>query len=127
MSNGTTVTMETREEPRFVQFTTGEIVEGVLMGVQPIQIKDKRGLRYIVQEDNGELVSFLGTWQINTKLRPADLGHRVSVKCIGTDTMVQRGDNCMKVFEIKVSKEMVNPGRVVSDSETEITDADIPF
>jgi hypothetical protein len=124
MSNGAAVMeMETREDPRFVQFTTGEVIEGTLLKVEPVLIKDKRATRYTVQIDDGSLISFLGTWQINSKLRPDDRGHRISVHCIGEDTMVKRGENCMKIFEVQVSKKRVD----ASNSALEITDDDIPF
>jgi hypothetical protein len=113
-----------RAEPRFVKFATGEIIEGTLLAVDALKIKDKTGVRYTVQLDSGELVGFLGTYQINTKLRRDDRGHRIRVTCVGEDTMVKRGENCMKVFGIAVSKQRVTAGAA---DALEIGDDDIPF
>jgi hypothetical protein len=124
MSDAKAVTMVTREEPRFVQFGTGEIIEGLLVSIDRIQIKGKGAVRYTVQEDGGQLVAFLGTYQINTKLHHEDRGHRVSIKCIGEDVMVKRGENCMKVFEVAVSTECIQAGAI---STLEISNDDIPF
>lgn len=110
-----------------MQFSTGDFIEGTLTGIQQVQIKDKSAIRYIVQLDSGEMVCFLGTWQINSKLRPADKGHRIIVCCKGEDVMVKRGDNCMKVFEVQVSRERVDGNHLPSSANPEITDDDIPF
>jgi hypothetical protein len=116
--------MEMREEPHFVQFVTGEMIEGTLLARDRVQVKGQAGVRYTVKLDNGTLVAFLGTYQLNTKLRLDDLMHRVEIRSIGEDVMVKRGDNCMKVFEVKVSKD-----RVVAPSgdSPEITGDDLPF
>ncbi len=122
-----------REEPRFVQFKTGTLIEGVLMKMEKIGVRDKATnqvsytVRYTVTLDDATDVCFLGTHQINSKLRPDDLRHRVSVKCAGEDTMVKRGDQCMKVFEILVSAQPVSRVAPIDESEPVITDADIPF
>ena len=117
--------METREEPRFVQFGAGEIVAGTLIGIQPIIVRDKRAIRYTVQEDDGSFVAFIGTYQLNTKLRTDDRLKRIEIRCIGEDTMVKRGENCMKVFEVKVSKDRVKTN--AENPDLGITDDDIPW
>jgi hypothetical protein len=118
--------METREDPRFVTFNAGDVVEGILLSIQPVQIKDKSAVRYVVREEGGELVSFLGTFQINSRIHGTDRGHKIIIRCIGEDTMVKRGENFMKVFEIQVSKKSVikMPAPIPG---LEITDDDIPF
>lgn len=128
MSNVGEVKMVEREEPRFVQFNTGDVVDGVLTQIERVTVRDKPVVRYTVRKDDGFFVQFLGTHQINTKLRWEDRGHRISVACVGEDTMVKRGDNCMKVFKVLVSeKAVVNVPRAVASDGTEITDDDIPF
>jgi hypothetical protein len=121
--------MEVREEPKFVQFSTGDVIEGLLLNIDRIKVKDNAAIRYTVQQDDGQSVSFLGTHQLNTKLRTTDRGHRIEITCEGEDTMVKRGDNCMKVFDVKVSKEVVtrDAALLASSEIPEITDDDIPF
>jgi hypothetical protein len=124
MSNAAQVTpeMEERKEPRFVQFSSGDVVEGLLVSVLRVKIEGKDAVRYIVLQDDDELVSFLGTYIINTKLSPADRGHRISVRYEGENPQVKRGENCMKMFKVLVSKKAVLPLDSLG-----ITDDDIPF
>lgn len=115
------IEMVEREEPRFAQFTTGDVVEGMLVSIDRVTVKEKPCVKYTVREEDGGYVQFLGTHQLNTKLRPTDRGHYVSIRCEGEDTMVKRGENCMKVFKVLVSKEKAKDGDLF------ITDEDIPF
>jgi hypothetical protein len=133
MQNGTKVErqMEKREDSRFVKFAAGDVVSGVLVNIERIAVGDppKSAIRYTLLTDEGEYLSFLGTYQISTKLRLEDRGHYVEVRCIGEDTMVKRGQNCMKVFDVFVSKtpeKKASAAHVISDG-TQINDDDIPF
>lgn len=128
---GAAMEMETREEPRFVQFNAGDVLEGVLMAIERMTVKDRAtgrdrsAIRYTVAEPDGGVCAFLGTYQLNTKLRPTDRGHRVVIRCEGEDVTVKRGDNQMKVFDVQVSKAPVP--RSATCDDLGITDADIPF
>jgi len=113
--------MVEREEPRHVKFATGEVIEGILVSLERRVVEDKPGIYYTVLQADGVAVGFWGTHQLNTKLRPTDRGHQVSIRCEGTDTMVGRAGNNMKVFKVLVSKDLAK------DGELYITDEDIPF
>ena len=113
--------MREREEPRLINFSTGDVCEGLLVSVERKTVKEKLGVQYVVQQNDGVLVCFWGTHQLNMKLRPSDRGHFVSIRCEGEDTMVKRGDNCMKVFKVLVSEKLAEGGDLY------ITDSDIPF
>jgi hypothetical protein len=120
------VTMRERTEPKFVQFSPGELVEGVLISIKPISVQQEGGkaqtkaLKYTV-DDHGTLYAFLGTYQINEKLRPSDLGHAVSVRYEGESATVTRNGKGMREFTVAVSDEKV------SEAALFITDSDIPF
>lgn len=117
---------ETREEPRFVNFNAGDCIAGLLLSMQPIQINDKPSIRYVVKLETGELVAFIGTYQLNQKLRKGDTGREIMITCTGEDPHVKRGENCMKIFDVKVSLERkITPPS--SGANSEITDEDIPF
>jgi hypothetical protein len=119
--------MQEREEPRLIQFSTGDCVDGVLVSMEKLSIRDKAtgeskpAVKYVVEQDSGVLLAFWGTHQLNMKLRPSDRGHLVSIRCEGEDTMVNRNGNNMKVFKVLVSKE---PAK---DGDLYISDSDIPF
>ena len=123
--------MEERKEPEFIRFNQGDLVEGVLMAVEKATIKGKPIARFTVRRADGSEAAFIGTNQINRKLRLEDLGHRVEIVCTGEDQNVKRGDNCMKLFTVKVSKSKAAgvslPVRTEGDLVPEIGDDDIPF
>ncbi len=117
--------MKERKEPTFVQFADGEMLAGVLVRIDRTQVSNGNGAkapanRYTVRDlESGEMYSFLGTYQIDTKLNVADIGHVIEVRNEGTNPNVQRNGNAMKVFAVRVSEQPFNPAT--------ITDNDIPF
>jgi hypothetical protein len=118
----TTPTMRKREEPRLIQFKTGDKLEGILVMFERARVGGKLGMKYTVERSGGERVSFWGTAKINAFIHvPGDKGHQVSIECIGEDVTVQREGKCMKVFDIYVSDEVMDPNALY------ITDDDIPF
>jgi hypothetical protein len=125
------VEMEERLEPKLISFSDGDICQGILTLVEKATVKDKLCVRYTVARTDGTEVCFLGTHQLNKKLKPDDCGHKVEIICTGEDQNVKRGDNCMKTFNVKVSKKLMRQVQLppVQESEVvlEITDNDIPF
>ena len=118
MQNGTLLMVE-RQEPRFQSFAAGDVVEGVLTEIRRVTVKGNIAVRYTVRQDDDTYVCFLGAYQIDTKLRTSDTGHRVSIACIGADTSVRRGGNCMKVFKVHVSNEpasLATPAKQIKSS-----------
>lgn len=119
--------MEERKEPKFLQFGDGEVIEGVLVSVARVNIKEKPATRYTVRDlETGEFSAFLGTYQLDTKLQPGDVGKFIRVRCEGENKDVGRNGNSMKLFKVEVSKQRVSsvqPGR----ADPGITDDDIPF
>lgn len=113
--------MEERQEPRLVSFSTGDVVEGVLVAIERKTVKEKPGVQYTVVQSDSIPVCFWGTHQLNMKLRPDDRGHFVSIRCEGEDTMVGREGNNMKVFKVLVSKDLAK------DGDLYITDSDVGF
>jgi hypothetical protein len=116
------VDYERREAPQLVRFKTGDKIEGVLMGREKIRIADKPVIRYKAKLTDGRFVCFLGAAQIIDCLRQDDLGKAFRIHCIGEDVTVKKGENCMKVFEIDVSRTPI-----MDPDSLEISDADIPF
>jgi hypothetical protein len=116
--------MEERKEPTFVKFSDGEVVTGVLIRIERIEIMKKACTRYTVRDYDDELYSFIGTYQIDAKLKSSDLFHKVEIRCEGEDPAVTRNGNAMKIFKVLVSK---NPAKGAPRVNPEITDEDIPF
>jgi hypothetical protein len=101
------VEMVERREPHFVVFRVGDVVEGILVEIERVQVKGKSGLRYTV-DDSGQLYRFLGTYQINEKIQIGDVGKRVRIRYEGEDTSVERAGNRMRVFRVFVSPAPAN-------------------
>jgi hypothetical protein len=110
--------MVERKEPTLVKFADGERVHGLLVGVELIEIDKKRVVRYVVQDlESGELSAFLGTYQINAKLRRDDVGRVIDVRYEGTDPNIAKNGNPMRRFKIMVSDILLSdakPGTVIS-------------
>jgi hypothetical protein len=123
--------MQEREEPKFIRFGQGDVCEGILIAIEKVMVNQKPAARYTVRLADNSEVSFIGTNQINRKLRIGDEGHRVQIICTGEDTNVKKGDNCMKLFKVRVSKNRVSgvplPVQTDGTAVPEITDEDISF
>jgi hypothetical protein len=133
--------METREEATKIEFADGDVCDGVLVSIEKVMVREKvdggaperrnAAIRYTVRFEDGSEGFFHGTHQLNRKLRPEDRGHRVVIICRGEDPNVRRGENCMKLFDVRVSKNRVaNVALPTAQREgtiPEITDDDIPF
>lgn len=109
------------EPPRLIQFSTGDCIDGLLVSIERLRLKDGFQLQYTVQEQEGNLVCFWGLTDLNRRLRPEHRGHWVSIRCEGEDTMVGQGDNRMKVFRVLVSKQKAN------ENDLYITDSNVAF
>ena len=102
--------MEARKEPEFVTFQKeGDSVGGVVLtGIEKIHVKDKGTkireacIRYTVEEiGTGLTLSFLGTYDLNTKLRRSDIGKVIAICMTGKrDTP----NGAMNTFDVRVSK-----------------------
>jgi len=122
------IEMILREPPPMIGFVRGEVVEGVLLSVRRMPLKGKLVPRYLIERENGTRVFFWGTYEINEVMKLGDLGHKISIVFIGEDATVGRGENKMKHFEVRISKEPVRAGIAPAKGDLlEITDDDIPF
>lgn len=125
--------MQERSEPKFVKFGVGEVVEGVLIKIEQVEIGElkKKATRYTVEDlESKELSSFLGAYQIDTKLRQSDRGHFISVRYEGEEKNVVRNGHALRRYTVRVSNQPVRPasapGKQLEDG-TFITDDDVAF
>jgi hypothetical protein len=93
--------------PEMFQFTKqGQTISGVLISIDPVQIKDKDAIEYMVQDDRGLRSTFLGTADLNKKIHPGHIGHWLEVRYETDDSSFQKtGQSAMKVFRVQASKE----------------------
>lgn len=123
---------EERMEPKHIKLEEGEMLTAILTGVERITIGGKPASRYRAEDlETGEVVTFNGTYQIDSKLGPRDVGHVIELRCEGTDKNVAKNGNPMKLFRVRVSKQTApgwaNDGTPITDDDMPpFTDADVP-
>lgn len=98
--------------PEMFKFTRqGEELTGVLVNIEPTTVKNPEGgssetIEYMLQDDRGERVTFLGTNDLNKKIRADHIGHCIAIKYERNDnSFTKPGQNAAKVFKVMVSKE----------------------
>lgn len=133
VETGFTLNWEERKPPKKFDFANGVQLVGVLTSHERTSVRDKRTgapkmvNRYVVEERDANLqlvdsVFFHGTVQLDSMLRPADVGHFVSITCTGEDKDAGRAGNAMKLFAVQVSKQPA-PGWTANGA---VTDDDLP-
>lgn len=97
--------------PELIQFTKqGQAVEGVLVSIEPVEVKGKQAIEYLFQRENGDRFSCLGTNDLNKKIHPGHIGHWLIVRYETDDKSFQKeGQSPMKVFKV-VASENKAPG-----------------
>jgi hypothetical protein len=130
MSGGSAVNWIERKPPKKFDFAEGAVLVGILVSHETGMLRDKQTgqpkkvNRYTVEDqDSKETVFFHGTVQLDSMLRPNDVGHFVSVTCTGEDKEAGRNKNAMKLFKVLIS-ERAAPGW--ADDGSRIMDADLP-
>jgi hypothetical protein len=115
-----------RQPPKHVNFAEGEILDGILIKVELIRVQGKQTARYTMRElTGGNRFTFLGLQNIDNQIDPADLGHRISITCVGTTPPRIQGQSPMKIFDIIVSDKKLAEVLTPIDGGP-ITDDDLP-
>jgi hypothetical protein len=120
-----------RKAPELFSFKTeGDLLEGTLLRVDTVVIEDKgthqkkRVPQYTMRKENGDVVKFLGTYDLDCKIYPSDVGSFLEIVYVGENREVRRGNNFMRVFKVNIDNAGA-PARAADSAE--ITDADITF
>lgn len=72
----------------------GQVLRGRLISIDNTEINSKPAVRYTLNdEEEGKFYSFLGTIDLNTKIRPSDLGKVVHICYEGQDPRVRTERN----------------------------------
>jgi len=96
-----------RTGPEIFRFeNSGDYLRGRLITIETTDMAGKPTLRYIVYDEAEErLYSFLGTVDLNIKLRHSDISKIVEVQYVGQDTESQQGKKPIKRFKVFVEKD----------------------
>jgi len=93
--------------PTMFQFTKqGQELEGVLIDIDQVNVKEKPTMQYTIRVEGGERFTFLGTNDLNKKIEPAHIGRAIKVRYETDDTSFQKpGQSPAKVFKVLVKKQ----------------------
>jgi|SRR5579872_3456840 len=98
--------------PEMFKFTKqGQELSGILINIEPTTVKQQNGeeshtLEYMLQDDKGDRMTFLGTNDLNKKIQPAHIGHFLAIRYEKDDTSFTKpGQSAAKVFKVLVSKD----------------------
>ena len=97
-----------RTGPEIFRFeSSGDCLRGQLLNIETADISGKPTLKYIVRDetDEGKLFSFLGTVDLNLKIRSSDVGKVLEVQYVGKDAETEVGKNPIKRFKVFVQKD----------------------
>jgi hypothetical protein len=103
------IAMQERKEPDFISFqNVGDRIEGRLLSIEPIAVKNGQANRYTFDLLNGERKALLGTAKIDSLVSGDDIFHLVFIVFTGDNKAVgmDRG-NAMKEFKVGVSERPV--------------------
>ena len=96
------VELTERTGPEIFRFDNpGDSLQGRLVTIETVDIGGKPTIRYVVHEtDEDKIYSFLGTVDLNIKIRQSDIGKVLEVRYLGRDTEAQEGRNPIKRFKV---------------------------
>jgi hypothetical protein len=96
-----------RSGPEIFRFEApGEYLRGRLINIETADIGGKPTLRYVVHDEEDDRVySFLGTVDLNTKIRTSDISKVIEVRYEGRDSEAAPGRNPIKRFKVFAEKD----------------------
>jgi len=99
--------MQEVKAPEQFQFTKqGQTVSGILISIEPVEIKGKSAIEYLFQKENGDRFTCLGTADLNKKIHPGHVGYAMEIRYETDNTSFQKeGQSAMKVFKVLAAKE----------------------
>ena len=101
------IELEERTGPEIFRFDTpGEYLRGRLINIETTDIGGKPTLKYIVhEEEEDRLFSFLGTVDLNKKIRSSDIAKILEIRYGGKDPHPEPGKNAIKRFKVFAQKD----------------------
>ena len=97
---------EVKAPEQFTFKKQGQVVEGILLQIEPVPVNGKQANEYMFQAEGGGRFTLLGTNDLDKKLHAGMIGHYLEIRYEKDDASFQKpGQSAMKVFKIQVSKE----------------------
>jgi len=91
-----------RAGPAIFRFENpGDYIRGRLINIDTADIGGKPTLKYVLQDEaDNRIVSFLGTVDLNTKIRRSDVGKMLEIRYERKDRHADEGKNAIKRFKV---------------------------
>ena len=101
------VELEERTGTEIFRFEVpGDYLRGRLINIETVDLGGKPTLRYIMHdEEEDRIYSFLGTVDLNTKIRSSDVGKILEIRYGGKDPNPEPGKNPIKRFKVFAQKD----------------------
>jgi hypothetical protein len=113
--------------PKQIRFENpGDRIDGVLLAITSHTVKGKDTVQYMVEQKNGDRVTFLATWDLAQKITRKMVGHPLFVEFEGLHDSIEKDGNRAKVFKVLVDW-AEKPAPNHNEPGLEITDEDVPF
>jgi hypothetical protein len=99
--------MQEAKAPEQFQFTkVGQTIEAKLISIEPVLVKGKEALEYLLEPQPGSRLTCLGTADLNKKIHPGHIDHWLVIRYERDDSSFQKENQSpMKIFKVLVSKE----------------------
>lgn len=94
------------KSPEQFQFTNvGQTIEGVLLSLEPVEIKGKQTVEFLFRLEDGDRITCLETADLRKKILAENVGYPHQVRYERDDASFQKqGQSAMKVFKVLVDK-----------------------
>ncbi len=100
------VMQEVKAPEQFTFTKQGQTASGILLNIEPVQVKGKQAMEYLFQADGGGRFTCLGTADLDKKINPQQIGYFMEIRYERDDnSFTKPGQNAMKVFKVQISKE----------------------
>lgn len=117
--------MQEIKAPEMFQFTKEEpALEGTLLGISRVQVKGKDTTQYMIQDVDGNRLTFLATYDLARKIQLSHVGHWIYVQYEGEDPDIKTQGSPLKKFRVAISQNL-EPG--FKNLAPAIGDEEIPF
>jgi hypothetical protein len=98
--------MQEVEAPEMFKFSDQHPqLSGILIDISLVTVSSKETTQYMFEAEDGHRVTFLATYDLQRKIRPAHVGHFMWIRYEGEDRSVETQGSPLRKFRVQVSRE----------------------
>jgi len=93
---------EVKAPEQFKWTRVGETVEGILLSIDPVEVKGKPNVEYLFQLENGERITMLETADLKKKIDPSFITHWTRIRYEKDQRFESQSpdQSAMKIFKV---------------------------